>query len=71
MELDIDILLQKADALNEKAEGAVARRAHEMILQSNAMTRDARTKKDSMKEISSLIVEKDEVNRFDTTSVHM
>ena len=45
MELDIDILLQKADALNEKAEGAAARPAYEMIVQSNAMTRDARTKK--------------------------
>ena len=45
MELDIDILLQKADALNEKVEGAAARPAHEMIVQSNAMTRDARTKK--------------------------
>ena len=45
MELDIDILLQKADALNEKAEGAAARPAHEMIVQSNAMMRDARTKK--------------------------
>ena len=28
MELDIDILLQKADALNEKVEGAIARPAH-------------------------------------------
>ena len=45
IELDIDILLQKADALNEKAEGAPARSAHLMIVQSNAMTRDARTKK--------------------------
>ena len=60
MELDIDILLQKADALNEKAEGAAARPAHEMIVQSNAMTTEARTKKDSMKQISSLIVEKEE-----------
>ena len=61
MELDIDILLQEADALNEKAEGAAARPAHEMIVQSNAMTTDARTKeKDSMKDFSSLIVEKKE-----------
>ena len=45
IELDIDILLQKANALNEKADGAAARPAHEMIVQSNAMTRDARTKK--------------------------
>ena len=45
MELDIDILLQKADALNEKAEGAADRPALEMIVQSNAMTGDARTKK--------------------------
>ena len=60
MELDIDILLQKTDALNEKAEGAAARPAHEMIVQSNAMTRDARKKKDSMKGFSSLIVEKEE-----------
>ena len=43
--MELDILLQKADALNEKAEGAAARPAHEMIVQSNAMTRDARTKK--------------------------
>ena len=56
MELDIDILLQKAD-------GAAARSAPEMIVQSNAMRRDARTKKDSMKEISYFIVEKeDELN---------
>ena len=60
MELHIDIPLQKADDLNEKAEGAAARPAHEMIVQSNAMTRDTRTKKDSMKEFSSLIVEKEE-----------
>ena len=60
MELDIDILLQKADDLNEKAEGAAAKPSHEMIVQSNAMRRDARAKKDSMKEISSLIVEKEE-----------
>ena len=49
--------------MNKKAEGAAARPAHEMILivQSNEMTRDARTKKkDSLKEISSLIVEKEE-----------
>ena len=58
-ELDIDILLQKADALNEKAEGAAARPANEMIVQSYAMRRDARTK-DSMKEIFSLKVEKEE-----------
>ena len=49
IELDIDILLQNADALNEKAEGAAARPAQEMIVQCNAMTRDTRTKKDSMK----------------------
>ena len=60
IELDIDILLQKADALNEKAEGAAARPAYEMIVQSNAMTREARPKKDSMKEISSLFVEEKE-----------
>ena len=60
MELDIDIPLQKADDLNEKAEGAAVKPAHEMIVQSNAMRRDARTKKHSMKEISSLIVEKEE-----------
>ena len=60
MELDIDTLLQKAVyALNEKAEEAAARPANEMIVQSYAMRRDARTK-DNMKEISSLYVEKEE-----------
>ena len=42
--------------LREKA----VRPAHEIIVQSNAMRRDAKTKKVSMKKICSLIVEKEE-----------
>ena len=30
--------------MNEKAEGAAARPAHEMVVQSNAMKRDTRTR---------------------------
>ncbi len=46
LELIIELLIQKADDLSEEAEGhASPKKAHEMLVQSNAFRKEAKTKK--------------------------
>lgn len=46
LELDIEMLLKKADDLSEEAEGhASLKKTHELLVQSNALRKEAKTKK--------------------------
>lgn len=59
MELDIDLLIRTADELSEKAEGENAKVAHELIMKSNAMRRDAKEKKSKISTLLTQINEKE------------
>ena len=59
VELDIETLTRTADELNEKAEIASSKEAHDLIVKSNAMRRSVKEKKMEMSALSSQIEEKE------------
>ena len=61
MELDIDMLITTADDLNEKAETAASKKAHEMIVKSYAMRKNAKHKRKELDSLSALLEEEAEL----------
>lgn len=55
MELSIDLLVRKADDLAEEAETSNSSKAHELLVQSNALRKDAKAKKVGLNELNACI----------------